>query len=149
MAEEKIVKIFWINEKGLEKQHELITERKLLKHKDTFHFIQVLKLSDTLELIDKRIDELKEEWKKHLKEEGGSCYCMASDDSCKPEVWKELSKIRKELTGSENETEQSEVLPKQDRRSSVGINRKEFLVETNSHEDKSLSENPKKNKELI
>ncbi|GAG31430.1 unnamed protein product [marine sediment metagenome] len=64
------------------------------------------------------------------------------------EKLRELLKIREEiLKGSENETEQSKVLPKQDRRSSVGINRKEFLVETNSHEDKSLSENPRKNKE--
>lgn len=43
--------------------------------------------------LENLISEYKAEWKKHLAEERGSCYCMASDVSCLPERIKELEKI--------------------------------------------------------
>lgn len=55
----------------------------------------------------------------------------------------ELTRLKK-ILGSGNEAEQSENIHKQDRRSSAESIRKEFPVETNSHEGSSLSENPKK-----
>jgi hypothetical protein len=48
-------------------------------------------------LIDKRIAELQPIWKKHIKDEGGSCYCMSSDKSCIPEAIEELRKLKKEI----------------------------------------------------
>lgn len=36
---------------------------------------------------------LEKEWKEHLEGEHGSCYCMASDDSCIPERIKEIDMI--------------------------------------------------------
>lgn len=46
--------------------------------------------------IQQRIDELDTIWKKHLKEENGSCYCMSSDESCIPEVINELKRLLKD-----------------------------------------------------
>lgn len=40
-----------------------------------------------------RIAAIEAAWKKHLLEEGGSCYCMASDQSCGPQLIAELKKI--------------------------------------------------------
>jgi hypothetical protein len=40
-----------------------------------------------------RITVIEAAWKKHLLEEGGSCYCIASDESCAPQVIAELKKI--------------------------------------------------------
>jgi hypothetical protein len=56
----------------------------------------ILKLN-VIDLIDKRIAELQPIWKKHLKGEGGSCYCMSSDESCIPEAIEELRKLKKEI----------------------------------------------------
>jgi len=35
----------------------------------------------------KWVKVLKKQHKKHMDEEDGSCYCLASNNSCKPEIW--------------------------------------------------------------
>jgi len=40
-----------------------------------------------------RLKELERDWKKHLEGEGGSCYCLANENSCRPEIIKELHKL--------------------------------------------------------
>lgn len=37
-----------------------------------------------------RLEELNRKWKKHLEDDGGSCYCLASKYSCIPEKIDEL-----------------------------------------------------------
>ena len=49
-----------------------------------------------LEEIENKIKELKKQWKKHLEEDGGSCYCQAYAESCIPERledWKLFKKM--------------------------------------------------------
>lgn len=43
--------------------------------------------------IEKHIETLRTTWNKHLEEDGGSCYCLASDTSCIPQVITELKKL--------------------------------------------------------
>lgn len=52
-------------------------------------------------IIRKRINKYTRDWRKHLKDEGGSCYCMASQDSCTPEIAEELKSLIKEIVRNE------------------------------------------------
>lgn len=46
--------------------------------------------------IQRRINELDVIWKKHYLKEGGSCYCMASETPCIPDIIKELKRLLKD-----------------------------------------------------
>ena len=55
----------------------------------------------TIAIIRKRINKHTVDWRKHLKDEGGSCYCMASHESCIPEITGELEDLIKEIVRNE------------------------------------------------
>jgi len=46
-----------------------------------------------VEVLQKQLVDMQTKWDKHLKDEGGSCYCLASDTSCLPERIKEIKEI--------------------------------------------------------
>jgi len=43
--------------------------------------------------LQEKISSIDAKWKKHLFDEGGSCYCMASETPCSPDIIKHLEKV--------------------------------------------------------